>query len=189
MRNWIVMFFAATTLAQAGDSTNAPATHDFDYYTQLDRKRQPPGSTTHFVVTTNSENEIIFNYHNDSSGSNWIVHGGPVPILLPHKFKDPDSGIVFEVESDGRHVTAADQNGKTLWRRDPFADAHLAPYRTTSPKIVYIRNLKKDDEPHQWIRKLMEQKGVTNFICINFDSTQSGCLDIRNGNFTYLGQR
>jgi hypothetical protein len=174
---------AGTCSIQAGESTN------LDYYLQLARKREPIGSTTYCVATTNDDNQITLHYHNNTSGSNWVVNGGPVPISLPHKYKDPDSGIVFEVESDGRHVVATDANGKMLWRRDPFADAHLELYRTTSPKIVYIRNLRKDDEPHQWIRKTMEERGVTNFICINFNSSQSGCLDIRSGDFTFLGQR
>jgi hypothetical protein len=176
MNGWLAIFFAGTIIAHAGDSTNAPNT------------REPAGSTTHFTKTTNSDNQIVFHFHNDTSGSNWVVYGGPVPISLPYKYKDPDSEITFEVESDGRHIVAVDADGKTLWRRDPFADARLKPYRTATPKIVYISNLRKDDAPHQWIRKAMEKEGVTNFICINFNSSQSGCLDIRNGNFTFLGQ-
>src|SRR6185312_1756272 len=139
MNGWLVIFFATTMFARAGDNTNAPNT------------REPIGSTTHFTVTTNSDNQIVFNYHNDTSGSNWIVYGGPVPISLPYKYKDPNSGMTFEVENDGRHVVAVDENGKTLWRRDPFADAHLQFYRTTTPKIVYLSSLRKDDAPHQWI--------------------------------------
>jgi hypothetical protein len=57
--------------------------------------------------------------HNNTSGSNWTVNGGLVPIALPHTYRDPDSGIIFYVETDGRHVSAINPDGKILWSRDP----------------------------------------------------------------------
>ena len=42
-----------------------------------------------------------------------------MPIALPHTYRDPDSGIIFYVETDGRHVSAINPDGKILWSRDP----------------------------------------------------------------------
>jgi hypothetical protein len=148
--------------------------------------REPIGSTTSWVAKTN-DNRVTFHFHNYSSGSNWVVNAGPLPINLPHTFKDPDSGIVYYVESDGRHVTAINPEGKILWSRDPFADAKLDFYRTKTPRIVSIGRL-ENDKSHNWIRKVMASKGTTNFICITFNSTQFGCLDVENGHFILLGQ-
>ena len=131
-------------------------------------EQEPIGSKTSWSVATN-DNQIVFHFHNDTSGSNWTVSGGSVPISLPHTYKDAESGIVFYVESDGRHVSAISPAGQILWSRDPFADAHLPFYRTHTPRIVFIG---------RW-------RGS---VAISFDSTQSGDLDIKTGNFTFTGQ-
>jgi hypothetical protein len=85
-------------------------------------------------------------------------------------YNDTNSGISFLVESDGRHITATGPDGKTLWRRDPFADAHLKFYRTTTPQIIYIG-------------KASQQK-----VVITYNSSQSGELNIKTGDFTFAGQ-
>ncbi len=179
------------TLCWADDDTNTSVAlkTNLDFHLQLTRKQEPIGSITSYSRTTNSEGQISIHFTNQTSGSNWIVDGGPVPIPLPHIYKAPTLGITFEVESDGRHVIATDNKWKMLWRRDPFADSKLEFYRTQTPRVVYIRELSKSDEPHQWIRKAMESRQITNFICINFNSSQFGCLNVRNGDFTFLGQR
>jgi hypothetical protein len=184
-----LLLFAIVVVAD--DSTNSAAANlkrDIDRLHEISLKQEPIGSTTSWSVTTNSDNQIIFHFHNNTSGSNWINYGGPVPISLPHTFVETNSGINFLVESDGRHITASGSDGKILWRRDPFADAHLEFYRTETPKIIYISGISKNDEPHQWIRKAMETRSITNFICITFDSSQFGCLDTKTGDFTFLGQ-
>lgn len=56
----------------------------------------------------------------------------------PQVYKDPTSGTLLYVESDGRHVAAISGDGKLLWNRDPYKDADLAFYRTKKPQIVYI---------------------------------------------------
>jgi hypothetical protein len=43
-----------------------------------------------------------------------------VPITLPGTYRDVDSGIIFYVESDGRHVSAISSEGKILWSREPL---------------------------------------------------------------------
>ena len=56
----------------------------------------------------------------------------------PQVYKDPGSGTLFYVETDGRHVAAISGEGKLLWSKDPFKDGHLPFYRTEKPQIVYI---------------------------------------------------
>ena len=43
----------------------------------------------------------------------------------PQVCKDPTTGTLLYVESDGRHVAAISRDGKLLWNKDPFKDAHL----------------------------------------------------------------
>lgn len=96
----------------------------------------------------------------------------------PQAYKDKDSGIIFYVESDGRHVVAINPEGKILWCRDPFADAKLEPYRLKLPLIVYI------GKPNEWQIKGREKQ----YIAISFNSSQFGIMDFENGDFIFQGQ-
>jgi hypothetical protein len=89
--------------------------------------------------------------------------------------------ILFYVESDGRHVTAINPDGKILWSREPFGDAHLEFYRTKTPRIVYIQRI---DDAHNWMLKGKSGK----YIGTRFNSSQSGILDVKTGDFTFMGQ-
>jgi hypothetical protein len=146
-------------------------------------EQEPRGSKTSWSVTTNN-NQIVFHMHNDTSGSNWTVSGGTVPISLPHTYRDADSGVVFYVESDGRHVSAIAADGKLLWSRDPFVDAHLAFYRTRTPRIVHFDKIDPTDKDHNWM--LRGQTGLR--LAIVFNSSQFGTIDAKSGEFTFLGQ-
>lgn len=95
-------------------------------------------------------------------------------------YKDATTGIIFYVESDGRHVAAIAKGGKLLWVRDPFVDAHLKPYRTPLPIIDYVGPAKTGYE------KIID-KGAK-FIEIHFNSSQFGILDVKDGHFRPLGQ-
>src|SRR5271170_836020 len=64
--------------------------------------------------------------------------GDTSPPNPPSTYRDPDSGIAFYVESDGRHLAAIDANGKLLWVRNPFLDRNLCPYRSAHPYISWI---------------------------------------------------
>jgi hypothetical protein len=83
------------------------------------------------------------------------------PFPGPQSYRDADSGIIFYVESDGRHIAAIGQDGKLLWHRDPFADARL---------------------------EAMTGKGSGKFVCISYNSSQAGVLDMKTGDFTFMGQ-
>lgn len=102
------------------------------------------------------------------------------PFQGPQVYKDPNSGTLFYVETDGRHVAAISGDGKLLWCREPFKDAHLAFYRTEKPQIVYIGSAPTGVHPPG------EQSST--FVSITFNSSQSGLLRISNGDFEFLGQ-
>ena len=93
-------------------------------------------------------------------------------------FKDKDSGLLFYVESDGRHVAAINADGKIVWIRDPFNDAKLPPYRLAHPQIVEI------GEPLPWM--IEGRKG--HFVRVNFNSSQTLILDVASGDPTWMGQ-
>src|SRR3954452_21042141 len=60
------------------------------------------------------------------------------PFPGPQVYKDPRSGTLLYLETDGRHIAAISGDGKLLWNRDPFEDSHLSFYRTEKPQIVYM---------------------------------------------------
>lgn len=102
------------------------------------------------------------------------------PFPGPQVYKDPNSATLFYVETDGRHVAAISGEGKLLWSRDPFKDAHLPFYRTKKPQIVYIGPAPKGEHsPGEESNK---------FVSIAFNSSQSGLLRISDGVFEFLGQ-
>jgi hypothetical protein len=97
----------------------------------------------------------------------------------PLIYKSGESGILFYVESDGRHVSAIDPEGKILWCRDPFIDAGLKPYRVEKPLIVRIGT------PAEWMSESLAGPGKKGeFVVINFNSTQTGVLSAASGEFT-----
>jgi hypothetical protein len=102
------------------------------------------------------------------------------PFPGPEVYKDPHSGTTLYVETDGRHVAAISGDGKLLWNRDPYKDAHLPFYRTEKPQIVYIGPVAKSSR---------YAKGESNkFAAITFNNSQFGLLRISNGEFQFLGQ-
>jgi hypothetical protein len=93
----------------------------------------------------------------------------------PQVYKDPTSGTLLYVETDGRHVAAISCAGKLLWNRDPLTDAHLPFYRTDKPQIVYIGPDPARGEPGK-------------FVAIAFNSSQFGVMRISDGEFRFRGQ-
>jgi hypothetical protein len=102
------------------------------------------------------------------------------PFPGPQVYKDMNSETTLYVETDGRHVAGISSDGKLLWNRDPFKDAHLDYYRTKTPQIVYIGPVSKSN-PYA---KGESQK----FAAITFNNSQFGLLRISNGEFQFLGQ-
>jgi hypothetical protein len=101
-------------------------------------------------------------------------------------YRDPDSGAIFYVESDLRHVVALDKDGKVLWCRRPGLDGNLPPYSErmprTNPAVVWIGALRGSENER------LKSTGSGKFIGILFSSRQAGMLDMKNGDFTFAGQ-
>jgi hypothetical protein len=102
------------------------------------------------------------------------------PFSGPQVYKDPNSGTLFYVETDGRQVAAISGEGKLLWSKDPFKDAHLPFYRTEKPQIVYIGPAPKGVRP--------PGEESNKFVSIAFNSSQFGLLRMSDGVFEFLGQ-
>ena len=98
----------------------------------------------------------------------------------PQVYKDQKGGTLLYVETDGRHVAAISRDGRLLWNRDPFNDAHLPFYRTEKPQIVYIGLASKFHHP--------AGEKPESFVEISFNSSQAGLMRISNGEFHFSGQ-
>jgi hypothetical protein len=92
--------------------------------------------------------------------------------IVPLVLYETNSGTLFYVESDGRHISAFGSNGKVLWTRNPFVDSGLQPYRYKKPVISRIEF----------------QSAPPQFLRVIFNSTQFGNLDPKTGDFDFRGQ-
>jgi hypothetical protein len=108
--------------------------------------------------------------HHLPDNARLINLGGAAPHAIA--YADSSSGILFYVESDGRHIAAISAQGTILWCRDPFAEAGLEPYRYARPVI-------------SWIGRSNREPG---HIGISYNSSQFGIADQKTGEFTFLGQ-
>jgi hypothetical protein len=101
----------------------------------------------------------------------------------PLVYKSPKSGVLFYIESDGRHISALDPLGKIIWTRDPVADTKMKPYRFAEPQIVWI------GEPQEWMVESMARQGKKGeYVAITFNASQFGVVDTATGEFTFQGQ-
>lgn len=88
------------------------------------------------------------------------------------------ANVIIYVETDGRHIAAISPDGKLLWRKDPFVDAKMQPYRLARPSIIAIGpgftvpGVGTSDE----------------LFSVSFNSSQSGVMNIATGKFTFMGQ-
>jgi hypothetical protein len=93
-------------------------------------------------------------------------------------YRDPTTGTLLYVETDGRHVAAISPDGKLLWSRDPFGG--LPYYRTKDPQVSGIGPVGKWEADHG--RKQGE------FVAVFLTNSQFGLLRIRDGEFELEGQ-
>jgi outer membrane protein assembly factor BamB len=91
----------------------------------------------------------------------------------PKAYRDPSSGIVLYLESDGRHMAAISREGKLLWHRDLFKDAHLPYYRFNNPQVVYLGS---------------DNGSIAGTVGISLANSQFGLLTIKTGDFRFQGQ-
>ncbi len=100
----------------------------------------------------------------------WVGTNNDNETIKPILYRDKNTGILIIVDSDGRHVTAK-KFGLVLWRRNPFVQGQMKPYRVTKPVIVSVEKGRRD-----W------------HIDIVFNSSQFGEMNLLTGNFEWLGQ-
>lgn len=113
----------------------------------------------------------------------WPRSGAPAEPFTPDtppalSYKDTATGLVFYVESDGRHVVALAPDGHFLWVEDPFLTARLELYRTPTPQIRTLGAMPA--------RETKAHPGT--YIAITYNSSQSGLIDEHTGEFIFLGQ-
>jgi hypothetical protein len=113
------------------------------------------------------------------SAEPYVAHE-TVPYQGPVAYVDKKLGIVVYAESDGKHLSAIDFEGRVMWTRSPFSDAHLKPYRVAEPRIVHIY------APLPWMLEGARKKDA--FVALEFESTQFGVVDLKSGKFFSLGQ-
>jgi hypothetical protein len=102
------------------------------------------------------------------------------PYRGPVAYVDKASRLVLYAETDGKHLSAIDFEGRVLWTRSPFTDAHLKPYRVAEPRIIHVY------APLPWMLQLVKGKGT--FAALEFESTQFGLVNLKSGEFLSLGQ-
>jgi hypothetical protein len=98
----------------------------------------------------------------------------------PQVYRDPKSGTLLYLETDGRHLAAIAPDGKLLWNRDPFMDAHVPFYRFKYPKVVDIRAIAPASYP--------EEREPNKFVAISLANSQFGWLRISDGEFCFRGR-
>jgi hypothetical protein len=97
--------------------------------------------------------------------------------VYPIQVTDKETGIVYEVQSDRRTITATRADGTIVWKINPYEDAKLKPYRSDHPFIVQI-----------WSPKTNSSNRKGDYLSICFTGGQQGDLDLASGRYTYWGQ-
>ena len=96
--------------------------------------------------------------------------------LYPIRVTDIKTGMIYEVQSDRRTITAKKPDGTLVWKVNPFIDAKLEPYRMKHPYISYFGKT----------RNSMNLKGSV--LGISFTSSQFGIIELEAGKFHWEGQ-
>jgi hypothetical protein len=131
-----------------------------------------------------------------------MIFGPAIPPVPPITYRDAQSGVIFYVESDGRHVAALDQRGKLLWVRNPFVDSNMCPYRSAHPFIISLEDARggwQTPDYNASIRdmiidaikrgtKATPPEKAARFVFLRFNSSQMGYLNIGTGDFFFAGQ-
>lgn len=95
---------------------------------------------------------------------------------LPRTIIDPKTQVKFTLDSSHIYVEARDKNGRALWKTDAWKDNKLPAYRFERPLII---DFSLSNDKH------------TNFqdaIVVEYESTQTGYLNIHTGRFRFIGQ-
>jgi hypothetical protein len=93
-------------------------------------------------------------------------------------YQDAATKVIIYVETDGRHVAAISPDGKLLWRKDPFVDAKMQPYRLARPTISSIGPA----------ASILGGSTASGQFAIHFTSSQMGLMSLATGQFRFMGQ-
>jgi hypothetical protein len=108
------------------------------------------------------------------------VEAGARTPKLPFTFK-AKTGILFYVESDGRHMSAIDENGKILWHKAPYDEKGVFA-KQIKGRVIY-RLLEADDSDLE----LMERRGKRGqYIRVSCGMHEVGLLNQNTGELTIL---
>jgi hypothetical protein len=108
------------------------------------------------------------------------LRDGYPPAIAGLIYKDATANVIIYVETDGRHVVAISPDGRILWRKNPFVDAALEPYRGPHPTIDFVGSFGP--------RCVLRPEDLGKVFCLSFSSSQFGEMDIATGKFTFSGQ-
>lgn len=149
----------------------------------------------------------------DMMKAGYFWFGGTIPPEPPMEYRDEVTGITVSSGSDGRTLTAKNRDGISIWVRDPFVEGNMCPYRTGHPYISRLESAvgdfghfegKKfiplgDTEANEFVLKnlrtgmspgykLGELRDTDRFVSLWFNSSQNGVVNLRNGDFYFMGQ-
>jgi hypothetical protein len=115
-----------------------------------------------------------------------IISGSHIKTLPPEKLilTHPSAEFLYILDSTHIYVTAVNIKGDTLWRTDPWKDNDLMAYRTYRPYIVNfsLENLREE------LAKSHNLSTRDPIIWINYNNTQFGFINCKDGKFFFLGQ-
>jgi hypothetical protein len=94
------------------------------------------------------------------------VRDGYPPAISGLIYRDATANVIIYVETDGRHVVAISPDGKILWRKDPFVDAGLQPYRMPRPTIALVGPCRSGVGSRDEV--------LGNVFCLRYSSSQFG---------------
>jgi hypothetical protein len=105
-------------------------------------------------------------------------------VHAPQAVRDPTTGVILYVESDGRHIAALTRQGRLLWTRNPYEEAGLPPYRTKVPRISTIwpssSCWKEDSRPRK--------SRTEHCFFVKFDSTTTFAVNEMSGDVRPFSQ-
>jgi hypothetical protein len=96
---------------------------------------------------------------------------------FPIRVTDSKTGNTYEVQKDRRTIIARTNDGKVIWKANPFEDGQLGPYRVEHPFIVYFGKS----------ANAINAGNGNHFLGIAYNSSQFGQIRLADGSFQFGG--
>ena len=139
--------------------------------------------------------------HKDNKDSAWILNYNTDTInkvVWDSRSKSKEGKTITLIDSithnsyvlDTSHtvITAYSESNNTIWVVNPRKDYPISYYRHKNPKVTYFRIFElSTDWKKNYIPGTMDEMG-NRVISIRYSNSQSGMLDLKTGNFVWLGQ-